>query len=461
MTADNTYRDIAPSERPTLRDARVGRAWIAVIGIDRYRTWNRLYNAASDASGALKLFTGLGFDLVCRPLLDELATGDAIRRLATDDLAGLGKEDSLVLFFAGHGHTTTRTYYGGTSVKDGYIIPVDGDRPGGRAGTWIRLESWLTEITRIPAKHILVILDACHSGLALGPIIQWRSRGMEIARREPLEQLRARRSRRIITSALDDQLAMDSGPVLGHSLFTGCLIEAMTGGLVASSGQRMVTGSQIGHYVQRRVSEYPGSIQTPDFGALELDDRGELVVCVALGVAGVDMAQATEAAATGPPSYPLRSGTPAPLTGTTESMSTALGASTSQVAAPMLRTRARKVGKWLIASVALLGVAGTTIAVVTTCGDGTTHTMAPTDDVGTVTLTSTGDATMTPIDAELELSDPSPSDGPADALPADAPANAAPAKRPFHPHSTTPHTTDPPWCDRTIDTDCDGIPDTR
>jgi uncharacterized caspase-like protein len=277
MKADDTYRNVVLSETQPSRNAREGGAYIAVIGIDRYRTWNRLYNAVSDARGALKLFAGLGFELVAPPLFDESATGDALRRLVVDDLSGLGEDDSLVLFFAGHGHTMTRAY-GGTSVRDGYLIPADGERPGGRTGTWVRLESWLTEIARIPAKHILVILDACHSGLALGPVLQWRSRGMENARREPLEELRARRSRRIITSALDDQLAMDGGPVPGHSLFTGCLIEAMSGGLVASTGHQIVTGSEIGHYVQRRVSEYPGSVQTPDFGALELDDRGELLV---------------------------------------------------------------------------------------------------------------------------------------------------------------------------------------
>jgi uncharacterized caspase-like protein len=288
MTVSDIYRDVVPSEMQPSRDEREGNAYIAVIGIDRYRTWNRLYNAVNDARGALRLFAGLGFELVAPPLFDENATGDALRRLVVDDLSGLSDDASLVLFFAGHGHTMTRTY-GETSVRDGYLIPADGDPAGGRAGTWIRLESWLTEITRIPAKHILVILDACHSGLALGPILQWRSRGMKNARREPLEELRARRSRRIITSALDDQLAMDSGPVPGHSLFTGCLIEAVTGGLVTSMRHRIVTGSEIGHYVQRRVSEYPGSVQTPDFGALELDDRGELLVRIR--TKGVDETQ--------------------------------------------------------------------------------------------------------------------------------------------------------------------------
>src|SRR5690349_4724729 len=191
MKSGNIYRDAVLPEGQASPDTRAGRAYVAVIGIDRYRAWNRLYNAVNDAKGALQLFAGLGFELVVPPLFDGSATGDALHRLVVDDLARLGENDSLVLFFAGHGHTMTRTY-GGASVRDGYLIPADGDRPGGRAGTWIRLESWLTEITRIPAKHILVILDACHSGLALGPIIQWRSRGMEDARREPLEQLRAR-----------------------------------------------------------------------------------------------------------------------------------------------------------------------------------------------------------------------------------------------------------------------------
>lgn len=283
MMHDSIYRNVvAALDATSVRDTHGGQTCIVVIGIDRYRTWSRLHNAVSDANGVLQVFSRLGFEHVGQPLFDEMATGDALRRLVTDDLTALGDNDSLVLFFAGHGHTLVRNYYGDAIVKDGYIIPVDGDRPGGRASTWLRLESWLSEVTRIPAKHILVLLDACHSGLALGPVIQWRSRGVEAGPREAFEQLRARRSRRIITSALDDQLAMDSGPVPGHSLFTGCLIEGLTSGLLAKTGRSTVTGSEIAQYVQRRVTEYPQSMQTPDFGALALDDRGELLVRVAM-----------------------------------------------------------------------------------------------------------------------------------------------------------------------------------
>src|SRR5215510_8890966 len=140
----DSQRDVSASSRHLPLWSNSGRMWIAVIGIDRYRAWGRLHNAVSDARAALKLFLQLGFEQACEPLLDDAASGDALRSLVTDDLAGLRPEDSLVVFFAGHGHTVTRTFPGAKSArsKKGYLIPIDGDPPGGRVGTWLRLDSW-------------------------------------------------------------------------------------------------------------------------------------------------------------------------------------------------------------------------------------------------------------------------------------------------------------------------------
>ncbi|HEX3474457.1 MAG TPA: caspase family protein [Kofleriaceae bacterium] len=276
------FRDVVSQDDQAACDAVDGRSCIAVIGIDRYRTWEPLRNAVQDARGTLKLFTQLGFEPVCEPLFDDDTTGAALRCLP-DRLGVLGPDDSLVLFFAGHGHTVTRTYPGGASVKKGYVIPVDGDGPDGDASTWLRLDTWLSDIAQVPMRHLLVLIDACHSGVALDPTVRWRGKGIGFA--GPLGQLHTRRSRRIITSALDDELAMDSGPVPGHSLFTGCLIEGLTGGLLGSTSNALVTGTDIARYIQRRVIDYPNSKQTPDFGALELDDRGELVVRLVVPVA--------------------------------------------------------------------------------------------------------------------------------------------------------------------------------
>ena len=247
---------------------------IAVIGIDRYHHRPELANAVRDALGTAQLFQQLGFEQVTEPLLDRNATGQAIQSLVADDLRVLRQNDSLVLFYAGHGGTRTHRL-GNQVIKTGYLIPVDASDSPDKVATWIDLEAWLRAISLLPARHILVILDACHSGIALDPILKWRDVGSWQG--ASLSALNARRSRRIITSALDDQIACDSGPMPHHSLFTGCLIEALTHGL-RRTGRPMTTGSELGLYVQRRVETYPSSRQTPDFGTFAFDNRGEMLI---------------------------------------------------------------------------------------------------------------------------------------------------------------------------------------
>lgn len=275
------FRDVG--EPSVARRRTAGRRVIATIGIDRYRKWRALARAVSDARGVRALFHELGFQDAAPPIHDEQATGRALHTLVTDDLMALEPDDSLVVFFAGHGGTRVQQL-DGEQVKLGYLIPFDAARARNQVSTWIDLGDWLRRIAVLPPRHILVIIDACHSGIALDPVFRWRSDSA--ADNVPLAALHTRRSRRIITSALDDQLALDNGPVHGHSLFTGCLIEALRGRLPADHG--VTTGSAIGLWLQERVRTYPRSRQTPDFGAFEFDDRGEmaipvLVACVAAG----------------------------------------------------------------------------------------------------------------------------------------------------------------------------------
>lgn len=266
---------VESSSHLTQRDSQLaGNHIVVTIGIDQYAAWPHLGNAVNDARGTSGAFRRLGFR-EAHSLINETATGDAIRKLVTDDLSTLGVNDSLVIFFAGHGGTTTRVLADGTKIKTGYIIPVDADNEHSRVATWIRLDTWLDDIARLPPNHILVILDACHSGIALDALLKWRD--LNTWQSEPADELSRRRSRRVIVSALDDQLALDGSPVVGHSLFTGCLIQALTEEL-PRDGRQIATGTELGIHLQRRVRDYPHSRQTPDFGAFELDDRGELMI---------------------------------------------------------------------------------------------------------------------------------------------------------------------------------------
>lgn len=277
---DIALRSARPARTPDGRNIIVG------IGIDRYRHRPPLANAVHDAIAACQLFQRMGFEHITPPLLDDRATAAAIQQLVTDDLRTLHSNDSLVVFYSGHGATEYHRL-GDHVIRTGYFIPVDAqDKVAG----WIELESWLRAVALLPPRHILVILDACHSGIALDPLARCRptassrdaARG---ARPAAPTALAARRSRRVITSALADEVASDDGPLPGHSLFTGCLLEALADGVAPSGGVGGITGSELALRIQRRVASYPGARQTPDFGAFAFDDRGELTLPVRVAAA--------------------------------------------------------------------------------------------------------------------------------------------------------------------------------
>ncbi len=61
-------------------------------------------------------------------------------------------------------------------------------------------------------------------------------------------------------------------------MFTGTLIEALVLGKADNDHKGFVTGSELGLHVQKNVADWSKAKQTPDFGAFELDDRGELII---------------------------------------------------------------------------------------------------------------------------------------------------------------------------------------
>jgi hypothetical protein len=118
-----------------------------------------------------------------------------------------------------------------------------------------------------------VILDACHSGFALGSAANiYRS-----AARFRTDISRDR-SRKVITSAKQDQLALDGGPVPGHSLFTGTLINGFNWGEADIDGNGFITSSELGLYLHQKVGQASGSTQTPEFGSFHRDEKGEMVI---------------------------------------------------------------------------------------------------------------------------------------------------------------------------------------
>ena len=88
-----------------------GRLIMVVIAIDEYQHHMQLGNAVNDAKSIVELFKECGFEELpdARSLFNAEATREAIITLVSEQLpTELTPDDSLVLFFAGHGEMQHR-----------------------------------------------------------------------------------------------------------------------------------------------------------------------------------------------------------------------------------------------------------------------------------------------------------------------------------------------------------------
>ena len=136
-----------------------GNQWLFVIGIDTYIHWPRLNTAVNDAKAVKDvLLSRYHFE---KDHLIELYDEQATRRNIISKLRYLAgnvrKDDSVVIFYAGHGYLDPIT-------KSGSWIPVESGTKD--ASAWIsnyKIKDYLN-VDAIKAKHILLISDSCFSG---------------------------------------------------------------------------------------------------------------------------------------------------------------------------------------------------------------------------------------------------------------------------------------------------------
>ena len=238
-------------------------SWAVVVGINDYQTWPPLNYAVNDARSVRSKLLDLGFESgKIFELYNREATKENILRVVADELPReTGPNDRVLLFFAGHGQTEELP--GG--IKRGFLIPVDGDLNNLYAKS-IPMNVVADISQRIPAKHILFLMDACYSGLAFA-----RSSPMSSQTPGYLEKITSARARQIITAGGAGEQVVERE---GHGLFTKRLLEAFDGGADLNS-DGVLTALELGNYLRSKVSAESANRQTPVFGTLE--GEGEFV----------------------------------------------------------------------------------------------------------------------------------------------------------------------------------------
>lgn len=239
-------------------------SYALVIGINNYKVASPLGYAVNDALDFSKsLKTELGFsDENIKVLTNSKATRAAILEsylsFATN---GTEVNDRLIVFFAGHGHTVQSS-----RQEVGYLVPYDGD--SSKLHSLIRWDDLTRNADLINAKHILYLMDACYGGLAI-------TRTLRPGAARFLKDMLLRPARQVLTAGKANEVVLDlGGPLPGHSVFTGHLLEGMAG--KAADGDGIITANGLMAYVYQRVGRDPDSHQTPHFGYLGGD--GDLIL---------------------------------------------------------------------------------------------------------------------------------------------------------------------------------------
>ena len=251
---------------PGMGDA-TGSYHLLSIGIDTYVDWPKLETARHGAESVAQVLTNeyAFFEPGnVRMLLDNDATENNIlaelRDLANADR--VAPEDSIVIYYAGHGHLDDLT-------GEGSWIPWDSDTEN--PGAWIPNVRIKTIIAATPARHVFLISDSCFSGdffrLRQRGNEKIPERGIEIIANQEVDRKFRMRSRSGLSSGSIEPV-MDGGAD-GHSVFTYFFLRALQG-----ASEPFVLPQDLYYRVYNSVKASDAE-QTPQFAPLS-GTNGEL-----------------------------------------------------------------------------------------------------------------------------------------------------------------------------------------
>ena len=138
-------------------DVEVGRQYLVMIAVNEYEHWMRLAGPVRDIQEIGEVLEeNYYFDDIVR-LIDKEATKEAIVKLFRKLHRRLRRGDSLLIFYAGHGHWDVAS-------DTGYWIPVDAGVDENRMENWLPNQFIKGLIGNFKARHVLLVSDSCYSG---------------------------------------------------------------------------------------------------------------------------------------------------------------------------------------------------------------------------------------------------------------------------------------------------------
>ncbi len=251
-----------------------------IVGVDGYRhpAFPDLKFASADAGAIadlLKTPDGGSFDEIV--LLDsrEVTSRSAILARLKATRAGLGRGDTFLFYFSGHG-TLGLDAEGEPRL---FLLPGDAD-PGDLEHTALDLEGLREFLASLPAQRKALIIDACFNGRgksAIDPSVE--------AQMEEMVSRVAQSSVRGLASGEAHLFASTLGrpafedPDLGHGVYTHYLLQAMTWarGTADLDKNGLLTAWEAHDFARTRTREHTSGVQLAE-ASLRVVGANDLVL---------------------------------------------------------------------------------------------------------------------------------------------------------------------------------------
>jgi WD40 repeat protein len=194
------------------------------------------------------------------------------------------KDDRLLFYFAGHGIALDALETQEGPV--GYLIPQNAI--SGDSSTYLPMQELHDALNALPCRHMLAILDCCFAGA-----FRWASLKRDIVPKvkvykERYDRFISDRAWQVITSAADDQKALDSLGSRGIvtdgnevlSPFAKALFDALLGKGADLNQDGIITATELYLYLRDQVeilTENNYKRQTPSLCPLRKHDKGEFI----------------------------------------------------------------------------------------------------------------------------------------------------------------------------------------
>ncbi|MBP6900354.1 MAG: filamentous hemagglutinin N-terminal domain-containing protein [Burkholderiaceae bacterium] len=189
-----------------------------LIGVNAYQDKRipQLKGAVPDARGVRDVLENhLGYETTVVEDPGREAMVRALNKLALE----AGPEDSVVIYYAGHGVVVPVTGKDGKDSKEelGYWVPGDGDVD--KPETWLANSDIAKLVALVNARQVLLVSDSCYSGTLAG------SERVQLDTRTDAADLLKRKAAVVMSSGGNEPVA-DVGRN-GHSVFAWYLMETL------------------------------------------------------------------------------------------------------------------------------------------------------------------------------------------------------------------------------------------